>query len=194
MVTSSKWMFNGVHSNTSDLWPAVTFDLVLVVSTSGLQHWLVNSTTTGDDTNSCSASGIQNLLGSTWQLDSSFASVGIVRDDDTGVARCFSQFASVANVTFDGTTSGTFWHGSDLHNVANVKGSFFTAIDGLASGQTFNGDHGFHSLSVFVRILKLDFGQWSTSARVMNDVFDNTFHVAMSFSIIQRSVLGSSFS
>merc|ERR1719511_17741 len=51
MVTTTVGMLNGVHSHTTHLRPAVTLDLVHVVGTTGLQHGLVDTSTTGDDAN-----------------------------------------------------------------------------------------------------------------------------------------------
>lgn len=86
MVSTTEGMLDGVHGNTSDLWPAVTFNLVLVVSTASLQHWLVNTSTTGNNTDSCATSAVKHLLGTGWKLNSGLAGIEVVRDDDTGVS------------------------------------------------------------------------------------------------------------
>ena len=49
MVTTTVGMLNGVHGNTSNLGPAVTLHFVFVVCPTGLQHGLVNTTTSGDN-------------------------------------------------------------------------------------------------------------------------------------------------
>ena len=54
-------MFDGVHSNTSNLWPAVTLNLVFVVGTASLQERLVDTSTSSNNTNGGTASGVQNL-------------------------------------------------------------------------------------------------------------------------------------
>ena len=61
MVSSSEGMFDGVHSNTSNLRPAVTLNLVFVVGTSSLQERLVDTSTSSNNTNGGTASGVQNL-------------------------------------------------------------------------------------------------------------------------------------
>ena len=68
MVTTTEGMLDGVHSNTTDLWPAVTLDLVFVVGTASLQERLVDTSTTGDDTNGSTAAGVEDLLGAGWKL------------------------------------------------------------------------------------------------------------------------------
>ena len=63
-------MIDGVHSHTTSFRPAVTFDLEFVVSASGLEHWFVNSTTTGDDSNGGTGTGDDGFLGATGESDS----------------------------------------------------------------------------------------------------------------------------
>merc|ERR1719158_1440014 len=43
MITSSVRMFNGIHSNTTNLWPAVPLHFVFVVSTTSFQDRFVNT-------------------------------------------------------------------------------------------------------------------------------------------------------
>ena len=74
MVTTTEGMLDGVHSNTTDLWPAVTLDLVFVVGTASLQERLVDTSTTGDDTNGSTAAGVKDLLGAGWKLQKNFIS------------------------------------------------------------------------------------------------------------------------
>ena len=50
MVTTTVGMLYGVHSHTTNLGPAVALNLKLMVGTSSLQHGLVNTATTGNDT------------------------------------------------------------------------------------------------------------------------------------------------
>jgi len=95
MVSSSEGMFDGVHGNTSHLWPAVTFDLVLVVSTASLQHWLVDTTTTGYYTDGSSAARVKHLLGTGWKLNSGLSGIEIVGDDDGGVTGCLCNSATI---------------------------------------------------------------------------------------------------
>merc|ERR1712146_641742 len=69
MVTSSVRMFNGVHSHTTNLGPAVSFRFVFVVGISGLEKRFVAATSSSDYTNHCSASRGDCFLGSRWKTD-----------------------------------------------------------------------------------------------------------------------------
>jgi len=81
MVTTTVGMFDWILGDTSNLWPAVSLDSELVVSSASLQHWLVDSSTTGDESEHGSVLGSVELFDSGWKLDSGFAGVGVVGDD-----------------------------------------------------------------------------------------------------------------
>jgi len=49
MVTTTVRMVHGVHSHTTSTGPVVTLSLVFVVRTASLEQGLVDTTTTGDD-------------------------------------------------------------------------------------------------------------------------------------------------
>merc|ERR1719189_1819229 len=51
VVTTTMGMLHRVHSHTTYLRPAVPLDLVLMVRTSSLQHGLVNTASTSNNTN-----------------------------------------------------------------------------------------------------------------------------------------------
>ena len=55
MVTTTVRVIDGVHGNTSNLGPAVTLDAVLVELVTSLKDGLIDSTSTGYQTNSSSA-------------------------------------------------------------------------------------------------------------------------------------------
>ena len=174
MVTTTEWMLNWIHSNTTNLWPAVSLDLVFVVGTTGLQEWFINTSTTSNDTNGGTASGVKDLLWTGWQLDSGLASILVVWDDDGGVTGSLGELTTVTDLHFNWATGGTwdfmirlvsemiqkkrtFWHISDWEHIANVEGSLVTAVDRLSSGCTFSSDEGLGVLA------KLDFTETSRS-------------------------------
>merc|ERR1712235_72691 len=195
MVTTTEWMLNWIHSNTTNLWPAVSLDLVFVVGTTGLQEWFINTSTTSDDTNGGTASGVKDLLRTGWQLDSGFASILVVGNDDGGVTGSLGELTTVTDLHFNRATGGIFWHISDWEHIANVEGSLVTAVDRLSSGCTFSSNEGLGVLAeldftVFVWVLEGNTDEWSTSAWIVDDVLYDTLDKAMSFSKVHCSVLG----
>lgn len=81
VVTSSVWMFDRVHSNSSDAWPAVSLGLVLVVRSSGLEEWLVGTSSSGNKSDHGAVGGLDDLLGSRWKTDTSLLGVRVVGND-----------------------------------------------------------------------------------------------------------------
>jgi len=140
MVTTTEGMLDGVHSNTTNLRPAVTLNLVLVVGSASLEEGLVDTSTTGDDTDSSSASGVKDLLGTRWELDSGLASVGVVGDDDTGVSGALGKDTSVTDLGLDAAACSTFGHVADGHDVSDVKLGLLSGVDELAGGGTFGSN------------------------------------------------------
>jgi hypothetical protein len=82
MVTTTVGVLNRVHGNTSDLGPAVTLDLVLVVVVTGLQNGLISSATTSDDTNSGAGVRLNDLLGTRWESECQTVSPSILLSFD----------------------------------------------------------------------------------------------------------------
>jgi len=63
-----------------------------------------------------------------------------------------------------------------------VKSGLFTTIDSLARGGTLSSNEKLLVLSELVGILEGDLGERSSSAWVVDDVLDDTFDEAVSFS------------
>ena len=82
MVTTTVWMLDWVHGDTSHSWPVVSLSLGLVPGVVGLQEWLVSSLATGAHTDHSSAAADDSLSGSRWKSDSGLLSVLRVADDD----------------------------------------------------------------------------------------------------------------
>jgi len=182
MVSSSEGMFDGVHSNTSNLRPAVTLNLVFVVGATSLQERLVDTSTSSNNTNGGTASGVQNLLGSRWELDTGLSGIGVVGNDDSGVSGGLGEFSAVSVFHLDAAAGSSFGHVSDGENVSDVESGLFTTIDSLARGGTLSSNEKLLVLSELVGILEGDLGERSSSAGVVDDVLDDTFDEAVSFS------------
>jgi hypothetical protein len=193
-IFSSVWMLDWIFSDTSDFWPAVPLHSEFVVGSAGFEHRFVNSSTASDESEHGSVSAGVQLFDTRWKFHSGFAGVGVVGDNGAVTTGSFSDLTSITRFFFQLADDGTFWHLSDWHDVTNAEGSFFTGVDELSGANTFWADHGFGDLSVFVWIFKLNFGEWSTPAWVVNDVLYKTLDKTLSLGIIERSEFGSAFS
>ena len=137
VVTTTMRMVDGVHSNTTSTRPAemrvspkvvfslyhhnvlVALGLELVEGTASLQQRLVDTTTTGNDTDHATGGAVDNLLGSGGQLDTGLALIGVVADDGDVVAGGTAQGATVANLLLDVGDDGTLRHGAQGQDVAD---------------------------------------------------------------------------
>merc|ERR1719158_2111864 len=95
MITSSVRMFNGIHSNTTNLWPAVPLHFVFVVSTTSFQDWFVDTSTSSNKSDHGSVGRGDNFLGSGWQLDPGPVGVGVVGNHGGVVAAGPGELATV---------------------------------------------------------------------------------------------------
>jgi len=194
VVTTTVRMLYGVHSNTSNLGPAVTLSFVLVVGTSSLKHRLVDATTTGNDTDSSSASRLDGLLGTRGETDTGGTGINVVGDDSGIVTRGTGNSSSVSGLLFQVADESTFGHGTNGKDVSDFQLGFLTAVDELTGVKTFNSDEGFLDLLVLVRMTEDNLGERSSSSGVMDDIFDDTFDESRSFGVIERPKLGGSLS
>ena len=107
MVSTTEGMFDGIHGDTTDLWPAVSLYFVFVVCATSLQEWFVDTTSSSNDADCSTAPWVKDLLCSRWKLDTGLASIGVVGDDDGWVAGCFSKDTTVADFVFNAAASST---------------------------------------------------------------------------------------
>jgi len=194
MVTTTVWMLDWILGDTSNLWPAVSLHAELVVGSAGLEHWLVDSSTAGDETEHGTVSAAVELLDAGWQLDSGLASVGVVGYNGAVATGSLGNPASVTGFLLERADDGTLWHLSDWHDVTDVELSLLTGVDELAGADTLWADHGLSNLSVLVWVLELNLGEWGTPAWIVDDILDETLHKTVSLGIIEAPQLGSALS
>ncbi len=133
MVSSSVGMVDGVHSNTTSLGPRVALDAVLVVSTTGLQQGLVNTTTSSNDTNGGTSGREDDLLGTGGELDAGLAIIGVVANDGGVTTGGTGESTTVTDGLLNVADNGTLGHGAQRKDVTDVQGSLLTAVDELTS-------------------------------------------------------------
>lgn len=169
VVTTTVRVIYWVHSNTTSTWPAVSLDSVLVVGSTSLEEWLVDTTTTCYDTNSSSWRANDGLLGTWRKTDSSLTVNFWVTDDSSVVSWASCQCTSVTGLFFDVTDDGTFWHLWNWQNVTDGESSLLTTVDECTGVETFGSDEGFSTELVAVLITENDTCKWSTTVSVSLD-------------------------
>lgn len=163
VVTTTVRVVHGVHSHTTSTRPGVPLDAVLVVCTTGLEQGLVDTSTTGDDSNSGSGSRRDSLLGARGQTDSGHLGVGVVSDDGSVVARGSGKSSSVTSLLLDVANDGTLGQRGQRENVADVEGGLLSTVDELASVCALSGNECLDTELVAVRVAEGDAGEGCTS-------------------------------
>lgn len=174
VVTTTVRMLDGVHGNTSNLRPAVTLDSVLVVSATSLQHRLIDTTTSGNNTDGTTAIGLDGLLGTRRKSDTSGVSLNVVGDDGGVVTGSTGKDTSVSRTLLNVGDDGTLREGLQRKTVSDLQLSLLTAVDELTSVQTLDSDEVKVVLTELVRVTELNLGERGTTSRVMDDVLDNS--------------------
>ena len=97
MVTTTEWVVDWVHGDTTDDRPDVSLGSVLVVGVTGLEEWLIDTTSASDDTD-CGTGVVRNLdLLARWELQSSHAALWVLGDDEAVSAGSSSIGATVTD-------------------------------------------------------------------------------------------------
>jgi len=133
MVTTTVGMLDGVHSNTTNLRPAVALDPVLVVGTASLQHGLVNTATTSNNANHGTVVGGEDLLGARGELHTGFLGVRVVGNNLGIVARGTGNTAAVSALLFQVADDGSLRQVTNGHDIANIHVSFLATVEELSS-------------------------------------------------------------
>ena len=138
--TTTVWVIDWVHSNTSDNWPSLPLSAVLVSNVTGLKKWLLKTTTTRNNTEACTAGAGNDDLAAAWELDTCVTVIG-VGDDTAGVAGATAVTTAIAWVMFDVADFSTFWDLAEWEDVADMEGGIWAAGDNLACVDSFWSDH-----------------------------------------------------
>jgi hypothetical protein len=132
-VSSSVGMLYWVHLHTADLGPLIALHLVLVVAVSSLQHGLVNTTSTGNDSHGGTAAILHTDLIAAGQLDACNTLIGVVSNHGGVVTRGTSQLAAITDLALNVADDSTFGHLSNGQSVSHNQSSLVTAVQKLTS-------------------------------------------------------------
>jgi len=124
MVTTTVGMLDGVHSDTSDLWPVLSLIFKFEFGCAGLQEWLVSSATSRHDADHGSADAWDGLSLARGESHSGLGAIIGVTDDGGAAATGSGEGTSVSDLLFNVTNGGTFWDLIYWEDVARVHISF----------------------------------------------------------------------
>ena len=132
MLYCSVSAFYTKQNNYVYLGPAVPLHFVFVVSTASLQDGLVNTSTTGDQTDHGSVGGGDDLLGAGGQLDPGPVGVGVVGDHGGVVSARSGQLAAVPGLLLQVADDGSLGHVANGHHVADGDLRLLAAVHELS--------------------------------------------------------------
>jgi len=189
VVTTSVGMVHGVHGHTSDSGPHLPLGLEFVVLDSGLEDGLIGSSSSGDDADGGPTGALHGLSGTGGESESGLGAVLGVSDHGGVAPGGPGEGSSVSDVFLDVRDDGTLGDLVDGEDVSDGESGLHSAIDELTGVGSFSGQEVFLSVLIFVRIMEVDLGEGSTSAWLVDNLFNHTLDVSMSLRIIENSVL-----
>lgn len=119
MVTTTVRVINGRHGNTPNARPAIALSLESEVVVTGLQHRLLNTSTSSDQTNHGTAITGDGLLLSRRKLHTRLASIRVVSHDDGVGATGLGKGGTITDLGLQVAHDGTFRQTTNRQHIAD---------------------------------------------------------------------------
>jgi hypothetical protein len=190
MITTTVGMFHGIHADTANNWPAIALGLVLVIGAASLQHWLVCTATTRDNTDHSPIAGWDNLLTSTRQTNTRATRLRVVRDDCRVITTGSSHTSTIASLLLDIADGRSFGQRRQRQNIADTDCRLLSAVHELSSVNSLGRDHQLLSCLVSKGITEMHNRQRGAASWVVNDLFNDTLDITVTFGKVDGSELG----
>lgn len=191
VVTTTMGMVDGVHTNTLNLRPVGSLSLVEMELVSCLQDRLFSSSSSSDQTDGGSAGSREGLSGSGWESNSSLGAIVRLTDDGGIAAGGSSESSSISFISLDVANDGTFSNFSKGKYVSDCDVSAGSAVDVLTSVGSFSSEEVLFSSFISIGVSEGDFSEGSSSSGVVEDLFNDTSNVSVSFGVIQTTISSS---
>ena len=167
VVTTTVWVVDGVHGNTTSTRPAVALDTVLVVGTAGLEQWLVNTTTTSNDTDSGTSRAWHRLLHTGRQADTRCGTIGIMTNDGRVVTRRAGKRTTVTDLLLDVADNRTLRQRAERQDVTDAQQGLLTAVHELTGVHTLGSNERLSLVLVVVRVTERNTREWCTTEKML---------------------------
>lgn len=176
--------------------------------TTSLEQRLVDTSTTSNNTDGCTARARDGLLGTTGETDTGLVLVGGVTDNGSVVAGCPGKGTTVASLLLNVADNSTLRALSDGENVADGEGGLLAAVNEGTSVEALGGDESLLAELVAVGVTEDDAGEGSTTESLISantqialevlnvpaSVVDDLLHNAADVAIALRKVEGTELS
>jgi len=187
MVTTAVGMVNWVHGNTTSTGPVVSLSLVFMESSASLEQGLVDPSTTSDDTDGGTGATRDGLFRTGWETDASLVVFGRVPDDCSVGSGRPGERTTVTDLLLNAANDRSFGELAHGENISNIESSLLATVDEGAGMETFCGNESFRTEFVTVRVAEDDAGKRSATARVVDDLLNDTANVTIPFCKIEGS-------
>ena len=187
MVTSSVGMLNGVTGHTTNLGPAVTLAAEAEEGVTGLEDGLLNTSSSGDDSDDATAGGAELLGVAGGELHVGVAELGLVGHDDAVVAGGAGEGSTISGLLLNAAHDATLRDATDGEDVSDGQGGVLSADDGLSGEETLGGDEELLDALVLVGIAELDAGKGGTTASLVLDGLHGTADVSVALRVVANA-------
>jgi len=194
VISTTVGMLYRVHRDTTDLGPVVTFHTEFVEVVTSLEHGLISTPTSGNNSHHASTRRQHRFLVPTREPDSTLASIIGVTDNDARGTAGSGQGPTVPDLFLHHTDHRTLGALVQWDNVADGEVRARAGVDKLARVGSLDGGHELFTDSVTVRISEGDARQWGSTTRVMDDFLNKPFYVPVTFNVVLCSEPGGAFS
>jgi len=189
VVTTSEGVLHRVLRHTTNFGPLVALHGVLVVGVPGLEEGLVRAPTPGHDADLGADLGGNGLLPPRGEAEAGGALVLVVGDDDGEAARPAGEGAAVADPRLDVAHDGPLGNLLQGQDVPDVQRGLLPTVDELASVHALSGNHQLGVALEAVGVEKLDLGHGRATARVMENLLDDSADVAPALGVVDGAEL-----
>lgn len=191
VVTTTVGVIDGVHGNASDTGPSLSLGLILVVGVTGLEHGLIGTATTGDETDNSAASRGQGFLGTRGKTHTSLGTILGLANDDSVAARSTGDLTTVSHMSLNAGCDSTLGDLTEGEDVTGGESSLLTAVHELAGVEALNSDEELLLLRVLDRVAEFNLGKGSATTGIVHDLLDQATDVTLALSEIQSAELSS---
>ena len=148
---------------------------------------LVDSSSSGNDTDGGSGGSRDGLLGSGRETQSGLVLVDRVSDDGSVVTRGSGKRSSVSDGLLDLADDGSLGALVEGEDVSDREGGLLSAVDERPGGHSLGGDEGLLSELVSVGVSEGDLGEGRSSSGVVDDVLHDSSHVTVPLGKVESS-------
>jgi hypothetical protein len=187
VVSSSVWMLYWILCHTSDLWPIVTLNSILVVCISSLEEWFIGTSTSCYNTNLSTAYRGYSLLTSRRKTKTGGSLFFVVGNNHSETSGPTSKGSTVSRSSLNIAHNGSFWHRGQRKTVSNGKSCLLSAVNELSSVHTLGSNHEFIVTFETVSVHELNLADWCSTTWVMEDFLNDSLNVSVLFSIVEGS-------